>query len=71
MASRMFRGSTNNGPELCVFTRVLMRPCVYRSLGPARPHLARIVSPAQTVPSGETLAITEAHVIFVHASAKN
>lgn len=45
--------------ELCMFARVLMRPCVYRSLRPARPHLARIVSPAQTVPSRETPVITE------------
>lgn len=59
MASRMFWGSTNNGPELCVFARVSMRPCVYRRLRPAPPHLARIVSPAQTVPSSETPVIIE------------
>lgn len=54
-----FWGSTNNGPELCMFACVLVRPCVQRGLRPARPHLAHIVSPAQTLPSSETLVIIE------------
>lgn len=70
MAGRMFWGSTNNGPELCVFARVLMRLCVYRRFQPVPPHLVRIVSPAQTVPSSETPVTTEGSCHFCSCFCK-
>lgn len=50
-----------------MFASVLMRPCVYRSLRAALPHLARTDSPVQTVPSSET---QRARVVPVHAPEK-